>query len=304
MTGETLEVADIHEILRLLPHRYPFLMIDRIIDIRGDEHGIGIKNVTINEPQFLGHFPENPVMPGVLMIEGMAQTACVLDPADDGIAREAPHGVVLDHRQSQIPQAGISRRHDRVSRPQGRAPSQHVLVPGRGHGWQRSCRRSRPRRIHERGIDGNRSDCARGRRRAHRRGRGNRPLLHRGTGRRTRTRRAAYCQRPRHRRHDDRRGHRRLSVRLARHAAAIGPLSRRGDAARHRRGVRAARRRHHEYGDAKTAAASPASAIAACSWSAATSATIAKSATTSHSPTMFVLGGHVRSATTRFWAVT
>ncbi len=78
MTGETLEVADIHEILRLLPHRYPFLMIDRIIDIRGDEHGIGIKNVTINEPQFLGHFPENPVMPGVLMIEGMAQTACVL----------------------------------------------------------------------------------------------------------------------------------------------------------------------------------------------------------------------------------
>jgi 3-hydroxyacyl-[acyl-carrier-protein] dehydratase len=53
-------------------------MVDRVIDIRGDEHGIGIKNVTINEPQFLGHFPENPVMPGVLLIEGMAQTAGVL----------------------------------------------------------------------------------------------------------------------------------------------------------------------------------------------------------------------------------
>jgi 3-hydroxyacyl-[acyl-carrier-protein] dehydratase len=78
MTDETLGVADIHEILRLLPHRYPFLMVDRITDIRGDEHGIGIKNVTINEPHFLGHFPGNPVMPGVLVIEGMAQTACVL----------------------------------------------------------------------------------------------------------------------------------------------------------------------------------------------------------------------------------
>jgi 3-hydroxyacyl-[acyl-carrier-protein] dehydratase len=78
MTAETLAIADIHEILRLLPHRYPFLLIDRIIDIRGDEHGVGIKNLTINEPQFVGHFPENPVMPGVLMLEGMAQTACVL----------------------------------------------------------------------------------------------------------------------------------------------------------------------------------------------------------------------------------
>ena len=78
MSGETLGAADIHEILRLLPHRYPFLLVDRIKDIRGDESGVGIKNITANEPQFTGHFPENPVMPGVLMIEGMAQTACVL----------------------------------------------------------------------------------------------------------------------------------------------------------------------------------------------------------------------------------
>jgi 3-hydroxyacyl-[acyl-carrier-protein] dehydratase len=53
-------------------------MIDRVTDIRGDESGVGIKNVTINEPQFLGHFPNNPVMPGVLLIEGMAQTAGIL----------------------------------------------------------------------------------------------------------------------------------------------------------------------------------------------------------------------------------
>jgi 3-hydroxyacyl-[acyl-carrier-protein] dehydratase len=78
MTSEQIEAADIREILKLLPHRYPFVMIDRIIDIRGEEHGIGIKNITINEPQFLGHFPENPVMPGVLLVEGMAQTAGVM----------------------------------------------------------------------------------------------------------------------------------------------------------------------------------------------------------------------------------
>jgi 3-hydroxyacyl-[acyl-carrier-protein] dehydratase len=78
MGDETLSVADITEILRLLPHRYPFLLIDRVIDIRGDDHGIGIKNVTINEAHFAGHFPDNPMMPGVLMVEGLAQTAAVL----------------------------------------------------------------------------------------------------------------------------------------------------------------------------------------------------------------------------------
>jgi 3-hydroxyacyl-[acyl-carrier-protein] dehydratase len=78
MSEETLGTAGIHDILRLLPHRYPFLLIDRVIDIRGEDHGIGIKNVTVNEPYFTGHFPDNPVMPGVLMIEGMAQTASIL----------------------------------------------------------------------------------------------------------------------------------------------------------------------------------------------------------------------------------
>ncbi len=72
---KTLESADILRILTLLPHRYPFLMVDRIVDIDGDNSCIGIKNVTFNEPQFQGHFPTQPVMPGVLMIEGMAQTA-------------------------------------------------------------------------------------------------------------------------------------------------------------------------------------------------------------------------------------
>ena len=78
MTGETLEAIGIREILAALPHRYPFLLVDRIIEIRGDERGIGIKNVTANEPHFLGISPDNPVMPGVLVLEGMAQTAGTL----------------------------------------------------------------------------------------------------------------------------------------------------------------------------------------------------------------------------------
>ncbi|GLQ09410.1 3-hydroxyacyl-[acyl-carrier-protein] dehydratase FabZ [Devosia yakushimensis] len=73
--GTELAAMDIAEILRSLPHRYPFLMIDKIIKIDGDETAVGIKNVTFNEPIFQGHFPENPIFPGVLIIEGMAQTA-------------------------------------------------------------------------------------------------------------------------------------------------------------------------------------------------------------------------------------
>ncbi len=74
----TLETIDIQRLLELLPHRYPFLLVDRIIACDGDNSCIGIKNVTFNEPQFQGHFPSTPVMPGVLLIEGMAQTAGAL----------------------------------------------------------------------------------------------------------------------------------------------------------------------------------------------------------------------------------
>ncbi len=70
--------ADISRIVEMIPHRYPMLMIDRVVDIVPDQSATGIKNVSINEPQFRGHFPNHPVMPGVMIVESMAQTAAVL----------------------------------------------------------------------------------------------------------------------------------------------------------------------------------------------------------------------------------
>src|SRR5579871_5167035 len=68
---------DIHEILKILPHRYPLLLIDRVLELKRKESIVAIKNVTINEPFFNGHFPGLPIMPGVLQIEAMAQAACL-----------------------------------------------------------------------------------------------------------------------------------------------------------------------------------------------------------------------------------
>ncbi|GBQ37779.1 3-hydroxyacyl-ACP dehydratase [Komagataeibacter saccharivorans NRIC 0614] len=77
-TPATLESIDIMRIMEAIPHRYPFLLIDRMVDIVMGQSAVGIKNVTVNEPHFQGHFPARPVMPGVLIIEAMAQTAATL----------------------------------------------------------------------------------------------------------------------------------------------------------------------------------------------------------------------------------
>ncbi len=82
MDGETIKAStstiDINRIIEMIPHRYPFLLVDRVEDVVPGESAVGIKNVTINEPFFQGHFPDRPVMPGVLIVEAMAQTAAVL----------------------------------------------------------------------------------------------------------------------------------------------------------------------------------------------------------------------------------
>jgi len=84
----TATSVDIKRILQMIPHRYPMLMVDRVVDMHLDASAIGIKNVSINEPFFQGHFPSEPVMPGVLIVEAMAQTAAVLVVATFGAYSE------------------------------------------------------------------------------------------------------------------------------------------------------------------------------------------------------------------------
>ena len=136
-----LEAADIAAVLELLPHRYPFLMVDRVIDMRGDEHGIGIKNVTINEPHFQGHFPGNPVFPGVLMIEGMAQTAGVLCIAATGAKPASVFFLTIDKAKFRKP---VRARATQLCRPGTYRFAKFCLVDGeKKHGtpaWRRSPR--------------------------------------------------------------------------------------------------------------------------------------------------------------------
>ena len=76
--GKTIELIDIQRIMHDIPHRYPFLLLDRVVDVVLNTSAVGVKNVSVNESFFAGHFPNHPVMPGVLIIESMAQTAAVL----------------------------------------------------------------------------------------------------------------------------------------------------------------------------------------------------------------------------------
>ncbi|MDL2407853.1 3-hydroxyacyl-ACP dehydratase FabZ [Rhizobium calliandrae] len=99
----SMSTADVIEIMKLLPHRYPFLMVDKIIEIDSDNSAIGIKNVTANEPQFTGHFPESPIMPGVLLIEGMAQTAGAICARKDGIGGNLVYFMTIDNARFRKP---------------------------------------------------------------------------------------------------------------------------------------------------------------------------------------------------------
>lgn len=126
-TKTELATADIARVLKLLPHRYPFLLIDKIIEMDGDKSAIGIKNVTINEPFFQGHFPQYPVMPGVLIIEGLAQTAGAL----------AVHSLGEGYKPQIVYFMGIDRAKFRKPVLPGDQLHFHVTkIRGRGRAWR------------------------------------------------------------------------------------------------------------------------------------------------------------------------
>ena len=103
------DVLDVNDVMKLLPHRYPFLMVDRIVEFEGETKCTGVKNVTINEPFFQGHFPGHPVMPGVLQLEAMAQVGSILPFPQD---REDGQDRLFHERGcGEIPQAGGAGRH-------------------------------------------------------------------------------------------------------------------------------------------------------------------------------------------------
>ncbi len=119
-----LASADIELIMKLLPHRYPFLLIDKIIDMDRDESAVGIKNVTMNEPYFQGHFPGYPVMPGVLIIEALAQTAGALCVHNSG-QRDIPQIVYfmgIDNAKFRKPVLPGDQLHLHVKKIRSRGP--------------------------------------------------------------------------------------------------------------------------------------------------------------------------------------
>ena len=127
-TKATLETADILEVMKLLPHRYPFLLVDRIIEIDGDNSAIGIKNVTANEPQFMGHFPGAPIMPGVLLIEGMSQTAGAICARASGQSGNLVYFMTIDNARFRKPVI-----------PGDRVEFHVVKIKQRGNIWKFHC---------------------------------------------------------------------------------------------------------------------------------------------------------------------
>lgn len=91
MSSHPERTMDVHEVLRYLPHRYPFMLVDRVLDYVPGEYLVALKNVTFNEPFFVGHFPQRPVMPGVLIIEAMAQATGILAQLTAGVRVDEQH---------------------------------------------------------------------------------------------------------------------------------------------------------------------------------------------------------------------
>lgn len=98
-------IMDINAIMKILPHRYPFLMVDRIIELEQGKRCVGIKNVTINEPFFQGHFPQHPVMPGVMIIEALAQVAGIMayQASDEETKKKVSYFLSIDNARFRKP---------------------------------------------------------------------------------------------------------------------------------------------------------------------------------------------------------
>jgi 3-hydroxymyristoyl/3-hydroxydecanoyl-(acyl carrier protein) dehydratase len=129
---------DIHQILKLLPHRYPILLVDRVLQVELGKSIRALKNVTINEPFFTGHFPHRPVMPGVLMLEAMAQAAALLSFATRAAHARRQDGLLLRrHRRRPLQAAGGAGRPARHGRGAAALQGRHLQVQGsdaRGRG--------------------------------------------------------------------------------------------------------------------------------------------------------------------------
>lgn len=119
-----IDDLDVNDIMQKIPHRYPFLLIDRVIDIVPFESAIGVKNVTATEPQFQGHFPQRPIMPGVLIIESMAQTAATLVVSSLGPESEGKlvYFMTIEDAKFRRPVEPGDRLHIHVNKKQNRGP--------------------------------------------------------------------------------------------------------------------------------------------------------------------------------------
>ena len=119
--GHTVDIAGI---MKAIPHRYPFLLIDRVVEVQRDRSAVGIKNVSVNESFFAGHFPNHPVMPGVLIVESMAQTAAVLvvETLGAGAAGKVVYFMSIDNAKFRRPVVPGDRMRVEIVKQRNRGP--------------------------------------------------------------------------------------------------------------------------------------------------------------------------------------
>lgn len=124
MSDSNSIVFDVQKVMEMIPHRYPILLVDRVIELTKGESATSIKNVTMNEPQFMGHFPGYPVMPGVLIIEAMAQTAAlvVVDFLGEGAKGKVVYFMTIDNARFRKPVVPGDTMHVRVEKIRSRGP--------------------------------------------------------------------------------------------------------------------------------------------------------------------------------------